>query len=207
MNIGHLEEIGAALCDAILQFSFFEKLLIDDPRLQPQFRMKTKAEQCYPTLKHQHHHQHQHQYQDDVDVDVEVENKVRVDVAVGCEMNCDLLNKMKGMSHTKDNYDHDYLDLALKRNKNSGLHTGGVIGSTVSERGEEYICSTLPSFPSSSTAFSSLQGNTATATAVPTTAVTANDGTPFNNHSEDAGTYRIFVRLYNLTSSPLFFFP
>ena len=208
MNIGHLKEIGAALCDAILQFSFFEKLLINGPRLQSQSRIKTKAEQCYPTLKHQHYlqHQHQHQHQDDIDIDVEVESKVRVDVAVGCGTKINQLNKMKGMSHRNDSgkVNCDYDNLGLKRNENSGSHGGeGVIRNTVSERGE-YICSTLTSFPSSSTAFSSLHGNTATATA---TAVTSTDGTTFNNHSEDAGTYRIFVRLYNLISYSLFFFP
>ena len=204
MNIGHLKEIGAALCDAILQFSFFEKLLINGPRLQSQSRIKTKAEQCYPTLKHQHYLQHQHQHQDDIDIDVEVESKVRVDVAVGCGIKIHQLNKKKGISHRNDSgkVNCDYDNLGLKRNENSGSHRGeGVTRNTVSERGE-YICSTPPSFPSSSTAFSSLHGNTATATAVAST-----DGTTFNNHSEDAGTYRIFVRLYNLISYSLFFFP
>ena len=201
MNIGHLEEIGAALCDAILQFSFFEKLLTDGPRLRSQLRMKSKAEQCYPTLKHQHRLQlHQDDVDVNVDVDVDVENKVRVDVAVGCETKINHSNKMKGMRHKNElgkvSCDHDNLNRALQSNENSGSHRGeGVIGNTLSEGGEQYICATLPSFPSSSTVFSSLQGNAVTATAV-----TATDGAPFSNHSEDAGTYRIFIRLYNLTS-------
>ena len=94
---------------------------------------------------------------------------------------------MKGMSNRNDsgkvNRDYDNLNLALKRNENSDSHRGeGVIRNTVSEGGQ-YICSTLPSFPSSSTAFSSLHGNTATAAAA-----TSTDEITLNKHSEDAGT-------------------
>jgi hypothetical protein len=202
MNIGHLEEIGAALCDAILQFSIFEKLLGDkkDPYLSS--RIGNKPESYYSMLQHQHQLQHQDELDLevqaeldlDINVEVELELEVEVDVGVGGTIkdqsnNRQELNPRNGAR--KLNCDHDNFNDQYSENALSGKHQReGLMDKMVAEKGRN-DCSTLStSFSTStSTAFSALHINGVDA---------STDRVSCNHQSTNTGTYTFLVQLLNL---------
>ena len=211
MNIGHLEEIGAALCDAILQFSIFEKLLGDKRYVQMSSRVGNKPEPCYSMLQHelQHELRHEHQYQLDLEVQAELELdtgvdiEVEVDVGVGGGIK-DQSNKKEELSRRigarKLNCDHDNYNDQDNEDSVPVLHQReGLIDNMVAKKGRS-VCSSLPS----STSFS-----TSTSTAFDTLHInagdTSTDRVSCHYQSTNTGTYTFLVQLLNLLScSPLF---
>lgn len=210
MNIGHLEEIGAALCDAILQFSIFEKLLGDKRGPQMPSRIGNKPEPCYSILQHQLQHQHQiqlqlqdeHQYQLDLEVQAELELDtgvdidVEVDVGVGGEIKDQSNNKeelSRRIGARKLNCDHDNFNDQNSEDSVPVLHQReGLIDNMVAKKGRSF-CSSLPS----STSFS-----TSTSTAFSTLHInadgTSTDRVSCHNQSTNTGTYTFLVQLLNL---------
>jgi hypothetical protein len=215
MNIGHLEEIGAALCDAILQFSIFEKLLGDRRGPQMSSHIGNKPEPYYSMLQHQHQHQLQHLHQVDLEVQVELELDIEVEVEVEVEVDVDVGvgGRIKGHSNIKDelnrrrgarklNCDHNNFNDQNSESFVSVLHQQeGLMDSMVAEKGRN-VCSTLPSSisfsTSTSTAFSTLHINAGD---------TSTDRVGYHYQSTKTGTYTFLVQLLNLLSCSLLFSP
>jgi hypothetical protein len=209
MNISHLEEIGAALCDAVLQFSIFEKLLGDKRCVQMSSRIGNKPEPRYSILQHQYQLQHEHQHQLDLEVQAELELDTGVDVEVEVDFGVgggikDQSNKKQELNRRigarKLNYNHDNFNDQYSENSVPVLHQReGLIENMVAKKGRN-VCSSLPS----STSFS-----TSTSTAFSTLHINADDTSTdrvsCHNQSTNTGTYTFLVQLLNLLRCSLLF--